>query len=202
MDDTAHLSGITFNDCHLGLHNGTRAGSLRMGVEMTSRCWNGDTPLHYAENIEFINTTIEPCDETCLDIESPEQPSPVVGNFRIEGCSLLGGGMVADAQWGQSLCLEIGQGAVVKDNLILGGKYGALEVWSDGNPAALSFAQITGNVIDATQGRKPVTQAVNLTAAQTTLTGNTITVDEGTPAIVVTGDNCVTSPNTVNGEAV
>ena len=175
MDDDAHIDGLTFIGNTFGAFNGVRSGSPNFGLEATSRVWNGGSPAHFLRNIAIIDNIFEPTDETTLDIESPNtEPSPVIGNILIKGNTLKGAGIGANAQYGQSICLELGQGAKVIDNTIYGGKYGAIEIWSAGHPLDLSLAVITGNNIDATQGVIPVTTAVNLTASQIVFTNNTV----------------------------
>ena len=174
MDEDAHVESISFIGCTIGAFNGVRSGSPNFGLEVTSRCWSGGAPAHYLHGLSIIGCTIEAADETSLDIESPVEPTPVVGNYVIQDCLIKGGGIGGNAKYGQSVCLELGQGAKVIGNTIYGGKYGALEIWTGGQPMDPSLAVISGNTFDATKGVIPLTNAISFTASQVTFTSNSL----------------------------
>jgi hypothetical protein len=198
---SATITNLTFTGCDFGTFNGTRTGSPCMDVVVNER---GGV----IQGLQFNGCTFEYSDETCLDIESPALATPIPGQFIIKN-NLIKGAGVAGSLWAQGLCLEVGQSAVVTGNTIYGGKYGALEIWSGGQPSEQSLAVISGNTIDATQGYVPVTNAVHINASQATFTNNTLRYPagscggvslDGVTGCIVTGDSFVQT--TPGGSAV
>ena len=198
---SATITSLSFTGCDFGSFNGTRSGCPRMNVEA---CERGGI----ISGLKFDGCTFEYSDETCLDIESTPEATPIPGQFIITN-NLIKGAGAADSRWAQGLCLELGQSAVVTGNTIYGGKYGALEIWSGGQPSQQSLAVISGNTIDATQGYVPVTSTVHINASQAAFSNNTVRYPasscggvslDGVNGCTVTGDVFVQT--SVGGSAV
>jgi hypothetical protein len=194
LDDSAHLQTIHFEGCTFGTSNGTATGSPRMGIELTSRFWNGGAVQHYAQDILVSGCTFEFMDETAIDIESGVDTGSALGNFTITGNLIKGVGTPASL-WANGICLEAGQYALIRDNTIYGCKYGSISI---DDPGQECYAQVTGNTIDDTRGYPSAVAVVTITENHVSFTGNTVTTAKATWLTNSGSSNTVTG-NTING---
>jgi hypothetical protein len=139
----AHVRGITFEGCHVGVSNGVRTGSPRMGLECyTVQVSEGGSGRGY-EDITVRDCTFEATDLHCIDLADAAD-----GRARgvlIEGCLLKGGGK-AQVKWGYTICVESPSGVVIRNNTIWRGNWQTLNFAHshESGPGTL----VTGNSFD------------------------------------------------------
>jgi hypothetical protein len=139
---SAVVSGITFRGCHIGVSNGVRSGSPRMGIE----CYDDEAATRGFQNITLSSCTFEVTDAHCVDFSDNH-------NLRAQGivighCTLMGGGArPTSRQWGYTLNLELPLGARVTDNVIYRGHDNAVWMANRGGYAT-SNCVFTGNTIE------------------------------------------------------
>ena len=177
----AYIHHITFDGCHIGVSNGVRTGSPRMGME----CWvarvsEGGNGLGWS-NVTVKDCVFEPTDVHNLDFaDSPDGRSNTVS---VTGTNFKGGGLLA-AGWGYGICVEYTTQAVISGNTF--GRCSDSVIYVTHNepiPARLPATLITNNVIDAvTNNGVPLgdnPKCVLIGGYDNVFTGNTITVNYG-----------------------
>ena len=139
---SAHVSDITFDGCHVGVTNGIRTGSPRMGLE----CWTAPGSGTGWRNITlrdcvFEATAIHNADFACFS-------DAVSRGVLVEGCTFKGGGLdMKNTLWGYGICLEWPNNVTIRNSTFYRSAYAA--IW--GSPQGMSGAawRITGNTFDA-----------------------------------------------------
>ena len=164
---------ITFDGCHIGVSNGVRTGSPRMGFEATIN--EGTTSW---QNISFINTVVEVCDAHGLDF-SDDPGAGRSSGVLVEGCHLKGGGL-AHRNWGPTLNLEYPLGAIIRNNTIGRGWYYAFQMDTRSDVGFTDAkAVITNNVFNVSVDNGVIgvhsgADQVLLLGAGNIYTGNTV----------------------------
>lgn len=139
----AHVTNITFEDCHVGVSNGVRTGSPRMGLECYAvQRLEGGSGRGY-QDITVRNCVFEAMDLQCIDLADAE-------DGRADGVlierSLLKGGGKAQAKWGYTICVEAPTGVVIRNNTIWRGNWQTLNFahTHESGPGTI----VTGNHFD------------------------------------------------------
>jgi hypothetical protein len=161
---------IVMDGCHVGVSNGVRTGSPRMGLE----CWT-DTGAPGWQRITLRNCVFEVCDAHCTDFS--DRPEVRSTGVLIEGCTLWGGGLL-QRSWGSTIDIEYPLGAVIRNNLLYRSWEHVMQSTTRDNagytPALLTF---TDNIIDLTtdNGVTPAGYSwLNLEGAGDTVERNTV----------------------------
>jgi hypothetical protein len=186
--DTNHtVTGITFDGCRMGVSNGVKTGSPRMGLE----CFNYDDTVAGGgwKNVTLRNCVFEATDAHAADFS--DQPFARATGLLIEGCTFKGGGL--GGKWGWTVDLEMPLNPIVRNNTFYrgAGSWGyVLSVVDRGDTSYQSSgAIITGNVfdLDYDNGIAPSTGGwpIILNGYDNQFTGNTVKCHYGTACIFV-----------------
>ena len=176
-------TGITFDGCHIGVSNGTRAGSPRMGIE----CYTDGSAPGW-QNITLSNSTFEAADAHTIDFSdtATHRSSGVV----VENCLIKGGG-AKRLHWGYGIDLEEPEGAVIRDNTIWRSWGSTLYITDRGDSGYNGpGAVITGNDfdLDHDNGITPTTDTpITLHGVGNQFTGNTVVANGFSSAIALNG---------------
>jgi len=171
----AHVDGVTFDHCHVGVSNGLRSGSPRMGLEcyVVQRAEGGSGRGY--EDIVVRDCTFEATDIHCIDLADAADGR--AHDVLIEGCLLKGGGK-AMSRWGYTICVECPQGVVIRDNTIWRGSW---ETLNFAHPHRTGPGTIvTGNRFDLVHDNGIATLQYNpvlLTGRHIRFTRNTLSFD-------------------------
>ena len=214
----AHVSDITFDNCHVGVSNGVKTGSPRMALE----AWVNPNASVGWKNITIRNSIFEATDAQNLDFS--DQDNAIANGVLVEDSTIKGGG-VTNVKWGYSICIEAPTGVVIRNNTIYHGSEqtimfanlhptgpGAIItgnnfdlMFTNGVPASTSYPfsiwgqynSFTGNTI--TYSSDYVSRVVELVnASHNVVTGNTFYIDNETAVWENFGNSSNTiSPNTV-----
>lgn len=144
---TALVQNIYFTNCNIGVSNGLRTGSPRMGVECYTASVEDGAPATPPGwyNIIFSGTTVEVCDAHGIDFsDSYERQSSGV---LVENCLIKGGG-AAYTNWGSSVDFELTQGFIFRNNTVYRGWEKAFQMWNHGDPYPGPNGVITGNTFN------------------------------------------------------
>ena len=191
----AHVSGITFEGCWVGVSNGVRSGSPRMGLECyTVQIAEGGSGRGYRD-ITVRDCTFEATDAHCIDLADAADGR--AGGVLIEGCLLKGGGK-AQGKWGYTICVESPAGVVIRDNTIWRGSWQTLNFAHphETGPGTV----VMGNRFDLTHDNGIRTAQYNpvfITGRDVRFTGNTLSFAGEHQYIIQLNDasGCIISGN-------
>jgi Pectate lyase superfamily protein len=187
-------TGITFENCHIGVSNGVRVGSPRMGIE----CYTDGSAPGW-QNVTLSNSTFEAADAHTVDFS--DTAAHRSSNVVVEGCLIKGGG-VKRLHWGYGIDLEEPEGAVISGNTIWRSWGSTLYITDRGDSGYTGpGAHITGNDfdLDHDNGITPTADTpITLHGVGNQFTGNTVTANDFGKAIELDAchDNVVTG-NTI-----
>lgn len=175
IEQGAHVHDITFDGCHIGVTNGVRSGSPRMGIEV----WTTTATEPGWENIIIRDCIFEVTDCTTINLANSTVCQASGGI--IHGNTIKGAGrsMGDTTDFGYGICLEWPENVSVTNNTIYRCGYAAIWHANVDNLAGMAY-QYTGNVINYDIAYDGVSAGnrciVQLEGDDVVFTGNTITV--------------------------
>ena len=168
------VDGILFQDCHIGVSNGVRSGSLRFGLEVVNST-SGSSGL--IKNITLRNCIVEAADAESIDFSDHPNPSARMTGLLIEDCLIKGGGK-AYGIYAFSVVFELPYGFIFRNNTVWRSPDTVLKMTQrDETYPVDEAAVITGNNFDLEydNGIVPGTNyAIQLMRSNVQFTGNTI----------------------------
>jgi len=167
------VSGVTFENCHLGVSNGVATGAQRMMVEV----WTAHGTSNWWRNITFRGCEFETSNYHQLDFACYGDSGQGSGVL-IENCTFHGGGrapLLADRRWGYAICLEWPADVTIRNNHFHRSDEAAVFSANFGQSYDTHWI-ITGNVFDWDTAEDNIVarrSIIALTSSNNTITGNT-----------------------------
>ena len=145
----AHVEGITFEGCHIGVSNGVRSGCPRMDLEAVTLDLSGaGRYAHGWSDLVVRNCVFEAADWYNIDLADwplTGTQTRASGPALITGCTLKGAGKY-------TICVESPKGVVIENNTIYRAGMNTFKMGCGDMSAVAPATVVRGNLFDLTVG--------------------------------------------------